>query len=271
MQLPDVQRVSRLIEEAAAAELVPRFRNLATGEVREKSPGEVVTVADEAMERSLERDLLDLLPGSVVLGEESAAADPARLDLLGGTEPVWVIDPLDGTANFAAGIALFGSMVCLVQSAQTVAAWIHLPVEGKTLIAERGSGAWMDGKRLSVAPAVRPYRASISTKFFPSPQKEQIQSALGQFATHESSHCAAVAYWQLVTGELDIALYFRLMPWDHAPGVLIHAEAGGYSARLNGQPYSPLIHSNGLLVAPSEDDWHEAMALLGERSPKTEG
>ncbi|MGE0599057.1 MAG: inositol monophosphatase [Dehalococcoidia bacterium] len=265
MQLPDPQRVSVLIEEAAAAEIVPRFRNLATGDVREKSPGEVVTAADEAMERRLEADLQGLLPGSVVVGEESAAADPRRLELLNDDRPAWVIDPLDGTANFAAGIALFGSMVCLVRAGETLAAWIHLPVEGRTLVAERGSGAWLGRERLHVGTAVPPYHASISTKFFPSPQKERIQSVLGQFACHESSHCAAVAYRQLVTGELDVALYYRLMPWDHAPGVLIHAEAGGYSARLNGEPYSPLIHSEGLLVAPSEEAWQSVMQMIGER------
>ncbi len=162
-------------------------------------------------------------------------------------------------------------MVCLIQDGETLAAWIHLPLEERTLVAQRGKGAWMSGNRLVVAPARPPYRASISTKFFPSPRKERIEAAVGQFATHESSHCAAVAYRQLVTGELDVALYYRLMPWDHAPGVLIHAEAGGYSARLNGAPYSPLVHSEGLLVAPSEADWHATMALLGEQGPKIEG
>ncbi|MGE3073722.1 MAG: inositol monophosphatase [Dehalococcoidia bacterium] len=265
MHLPDPLRVSRLIEDAAAAEIVPRFRHLAAGDVREKSPGEVVTAADEAAESRLEDELLRLLPGSVVVGEESAAANPARLELLRADRPTWVIDPLDGTANFAAGIPLFGSMVCLVQSGETLAAWIHLPVEGRTLVAERGGGAWMDRQRLTVHRATPPYNASISTKFFPSPQKERIESALDQFAVHESSHCAAVAYRQLVTGDLDVALYYRLMPWDHAPGVLIHQEAGGYSARLNGEPYSPLVHSEGLLVAPDQDAWHKVMETIGER------
>jgi fructose-1,6-bisphosphatase/inositol monophosphatase family enzyme len=156
-------------------------------------------------------------------------------------------------------------MVCLVEAAETVAAWIHLPMQTKTLVAERGSGAWVSGERLAVTTAGDSYRGSISTKFFPPPRRERIDAARAKFATHESARCAATTYAQLVTGELDIAMYFRLMPWDHAPGVLIHAEAGGYSARLNGEPYSPLVHSEGLLVAPSREDWVRVMEMVGER------
>lgn len=255
MRLPDPQRVSELIREAAQIEIVPRFRNLAAGDVREKSPGEVVTAADEAMELRLTTGLSALLPGSVVVGEEGAATDSAVLDLLEGDAPAWVIDPLDGTANFAAGLPLFGTMVCLVHNGSTLAAWIQLPLEGTEIVAERGSGSWLNGQRLRIAAPARPLRVSLGTKFFPSPQKEHIEGVRGAFDLRPSSHCAADTYTRLATGSLDAALYFRLLPWDHAPGVLIHAEAGGYSALLDGRPYSPLIHSGGFLAAPDVETW----------------
>lgn len=263
----DTNRVSRLIEEFAAEEIMPRFRNLAVSDVREKSPGELVTAADEAMEDRLEHALRQLLPGSAVVGEESSAADAGRLAFLRAPGPVWLIDPLDGTANFAAGIPLFGVMVCLVRSGETAASWIHLPVAGTTIAAERGGGAWQGGQRLAVSAAHSPYHAVLSSRFFPSPRKERIDASRPQFGVDESPHCAATTYTQLVSGELDVALYYRLMPWDHAPGVLIHTEAGGYSARLNGEPYSPLVHSGGLLVAPSEGDWQRVLELIGEWPP----
>ncbi len=266
----DTDSVSRIIEELAADEIVPRFRNLAASDVREKSPGELVTAADEAMERRLTPALLQLLPGSVVVGEESTAADAGLLTLLHGPDPVWVVDPLDGTTNFATGVPRFGVMVCLVESGQTVAAWIHLPIAGTTIVAERGGGAWQGGQRLAVSTTKAPYRAVLSTRFFPSPRKQRIDASRALFHVGESQHCAAATYTQLVSGDLDVALYYRLMPWDHAPGVLIHAEAGGYSARLNGEPYSPLVHSEGLLLAPSEGDWQRTMELIGER-PATPG
>ena len=62
---------------------------------------------------------------------------------------------------------------------------------------------------------------------------------------------------------LDAALYYRLRPWDHAPGILVHAEAGGYAARLNGDPYAPLVRTGGLLVAPSPEEWSRMAGLFG--------
>src|SRR4030095_3156841 len=108
--LPDADRVTRLIQEAAAAEIMPRFRQLAAGDVREKAPGDLVTVADEAVEARLAPALEALLPGSVVVGEEAAAADPNLLNRLFDDQPVWIIDPVDGTSNFAEGRPAFAVM-----------------------------------------------------------------------------------------------------------------------------------------------------------------
>src|SRR5437879_2711858 len=107
----DLERVTGLIEETAALEILPRFRKLAAGDIREKEPGDLVTVADEAAEARLTPLLTALLPGSLVLGEEAAAADPKLLNRLLGDHPVWVIDPVDGTGNFAAGRPAFAVMV----------------------------------------------------------------------------------------------------------------------------------------------------------------
>lgn len=263
MKIPEIAAVTELIAEAAAIEIMPRFRNLASGDIREKSPGEVVTAADEAMERRLEPALRALLPGSVVLGEESAAADEALMAYLGGDAPVWVVDPLDGTASFAQGKAVFGVMACLVHHGETVAAWIHLPVTGQTAVAERGSGAFLDGQLLQIGEGQQPPRAAISTRFFPPELQAGAAALLQRFDAREPWHCAARTYVDLLTGDLDIAVYYRLMPWDHAPGVFIHAEAGGFSTRLNGEAYSIAVHTGGLMLAPSAAAWLEAAPLLG--------
>src|SRR5215467_2079228 len=97
----DLARVTALIEETAALEILPRFQKLAAGDIREKTPGDFVTVADEAAEAHLTPLLAALLPGSLVLGEEAAAADSLLLDRLLGEPAVWVVDPVDGTGNFA--------------------------------------------------------------------------------------------------------------------------------------------------------------------------
>src|SRR5690242_20515707 len=109
--LPDSDRVARLIAETAAAEIMPRFEKLERHEIQEKRPGDLVTVADLAAERRLSLVLQDLLPGSRIVGEEAVAADPCVLAALAEADPVWLIDPIDGTGNFAAGKPIFAVIV----------------------------------------------------------------------------------------------------------------------------------------------------------------
>src|SRR5438105_14836264 len=149
----DSEKVRRLVVEGAEAEIMPRFEKLEAGDVSEKGPGDFVTVADVASEQRLTPALRELLPGSLVVGEEAVAGDPAVLALLDGDDPVWVVDPIDGTANFATGIPMFAVMVGLVRRGETQAAWIHDPVKRVTATALAGEGAWCEGRRLRVAPA----------------------------------------------------------------------------------------------------------------------
>src|SRR5262245_811852 len=149
MKAIDVNAVAALIAEIAAQEIQPRFRRLAAHEQREKSPGDVVTIADERAEAALTPRLLDLVSGSIVIGEEAAAKDPELVKRLSHDQIAWIVDPVDGTANFAEGKTDFVSMVALVRGDELIASWIHLPTSGKTAIAERGAGARFDGTRMA--------------------------------------------------------------------------------------------------------------------------
>ncbi|MBV8535357.1 MAG: inositol monophosphatase, partial [Alphaproteobacteria bacterium] len=92
--------VALIIRRVAEEQVLTRFRRLADHEIREKAPGNLVTIADTEAELALTSALMALLPGSLVVGEEAVALDPAVLDQLAGDEPVWIIDPVDGTMNF---------------------------------------------------------------------------------------------------------------------------------------------------------------------------
>lgn len=117
----DSLRVAELIRETAAAELLPRFRNLAKSDIRQKRPGDVVTVADEAAEQRLATGLAKILPGVPVVGEEAVEKDPSLLDLIARPgETCWIVDPLDGTANFAAGRDRFAIIICLVHDTMPI-------------------------------------------------------------------------------------------------------------------------------------------------------
>src|SRR5260221_1230211 len=144
--LVDTEKIERLMVEVAAEEVMPCFEKFEAGDVSEKSPGDLVTIADVATERRLTRALLDALPGSRVVGEEAAAADPRILDQLAGDDPVWVVDPIDGTANYAAGIPMFAVMVGLIRRGEAVMGWIHDPVKRETASAAAGEGTWGAGR-----------------------------------------------------------------------------------------------------------------------------
>src|SRR5512138_1658194 len=111
----DSERVAELMRETAAAELLPRFRALAKEDIRLKGPGDYVTVADEASEQRLASGLARILPGVPVVGEEAVEKEPDLVDLIARPgESCWIVDPLDGTANFASGKDRFAIIVCLV-------------------------------------------------------------------------------------------------------------------------------------------------------------
>lgn len=269
----DIESVARILEQTAEDEILPRFRALADEDIREKQGGELVTVADEAAERTLTRRLRDLLPGSHVVGEEAVAGNPAVLEQLAREDWVWVIDPVDGTGNFAAGRPAFATMVGLLHDGQAVAGWIHEPVAGRTAMAERGAGAVLDGRRLRLAPPPRPDPATLSgtlhaSTFAPPEMARRVQRRRHRVQAVKSLRCAGLEYVRLAGGEMQFSLFTKLMPWDHVPGTLIHAEAGGLSRTLDGRPYEARSYqAKGLLIAPDPRTWETLHATLFDDAP----
>lgn len=257
----DIESVTRILEETAAEEILPRFQRLSDEDVRKKQGGELVTVADEAAEVRITDRLSDLLPGSHVVGEEATAADPELLHKLAKPDktPIWIIDPIDGTSNFARGNPTFAVMVALVRDGATVAGWIHNPLAGETTTAEQGAGAWLAGKRQQVAPAASPLemRGTLHAGSFAPPEMARhVQSRRDRVGAIKSLGCAGFEYLRLVGGEMHFSLFTRLMPWDHAPGALIQREAGGVARTLDGAPYEASSYrETGLLMAPDEASW----------------
>lgn len=273
--LPDPDAVTRILEHVAREEILPRFQTLESHEVRQKESGELVTVADEAAERQIGHRLLDLLPGSLLVGEEAVAKDGAIMDALAGQDPVWLIDPIDGTGNFAAGRPVFAVMVALVRAGETLAGWIYDPIEARTAVAQSGAGAWLDGERLRVAPGgpAESLEGTLHSGQFSTPEMTRhIQSRRDRLHTVKSLRCAGHQYLLLASGRTHYSLFTRLMPWDHAPGVLIHREAGGAGRTLDGAAYSAARRGGGgLLLAPDDASWRALHEILFGDSPFAEG
>jgi fructose-1,6-bisphosphatase/inositol monophosphatase family enzyme len=239
--------------------------------VRAKSgPLDLVTDADEAAERLIEAGLSRLFPGCVVVGEEACAADPAVLDRLADADLAFVVDPVDGTANFAAGVPLFGCMAAAVSKGEVVAGWIHDPLGDDTAIALRGEGAWLsDGQgrhmadlRVAAPVPVDRMVAAVSWTYLPEPLRGRVTARLPRLAGTVGYRCAAHEYRLTAGGHAHAQLYNRLMPWDHLPGWLLHREAGGYAARFDGSDYRPTHRDGGLICAPDRDSWEALRAAL---------
>jgi fructose-1,6-bisphosphatase/inositol monophosphatase family enzyme len=270
MTLSDLATLATILRDAARAEILPRFRHLTAGAVRHKTgPLDLVTDADEAAERVIADRLAHHFPNSLIVGEEAASADPSVLGRLAGAELAFVVDPVDGTANFAAGLPLFGVMAAAIQHGEVVAAAIHDPIGDDTALALRGEGAWIespDGRRVDLrvaAPApVGDMAGNVSWRFMPEPQRTIVCGNLPRLGGSWDYRCAAHEYRLAAAGHCHFLVFNRLLPWDHAPGWLLHREAGGFSARFDGSAYSPTITDGGLICAPDQESWEALRETL---------
>jgi fructose-1,6-bisphosphatase/inositol monophosphatase family enzyme len=260
----DSQRVAELMRETAAAELLPRFRNLAEADIRHKRPGDIVTVADVASEQRLASGLAKILPGVPVVGEEAAEADPGLLDLIGRPgESCWIVDPLDGTSNFSKGRDLFAMIVCLVENAQTVAGWILDVPNDRMAVAIRGQGATLDGRVVRFSPATRPPRGYTGWKVRKEFDRQLAPSHRRLLGNLTSLNCAGREYLDILGEEREFTLYRRTKPWDHAAGALMVDEAGGLAQRFDGSLYTPAgSQEGGIVSAVSPEVMTEVRAVF---------
>ncbi|MFN8531935.1 MAG: inositol monophosphatase family protein [Dehalococcoidia bacterium] len=261
-----IEQVEDLMRGTATEAILPYFKQLSEQDVQEKSPGELVTIADQRAERQLTAGLLNLMPNSIVVGEESVAADPSLLQAVVGEPWVWIVDPLDGTANFVAGHGPFAMMVALLRNGKTVAACTLDPLKQVAATAEAGAGAFLNGTRVYTATQVPPLvsmRGAIYTRFLPVDLRTRLEARAGVFAeVLPGTRCCGFEYPAIVLGNQHFVLYWRTLPWDHLPGTFFIQEAGGVVRRLDGSPYIAGEDRVGLLAARNVETWETVHAAL---------
>ncbi|MEO7255431.1 MAG: inositol monophosphatase family protein [Casimicrobium sp.] len=268
--LARLESIAELLQAVADEEIMPRFRHLEATDIRSKiSRIDVVTEADEAAERAISKALQLQFPDARIIGEEAVYLQPALLDALHGQQLTILVDPVDGTRNFAAGLGLFGVMVAFVLRGRVLASVICDPLLRDFAFAARGQGAWLrdssgNVRRLRVATARPAFELEGCGSWLNLSEPERSRTArnLSRFAAHAAYRCAAHEYRLIASGQYDFALYHKLAPWDHAPGVILHEEAGGYCAHLDGAPYDPTRTTGGLLCATDAASWHEVRDIL---------
>lgn len=263
----DRDLVPEIMRDAACRVILPRWRALDEGQVHAKDrPDDLVTVADTEAEELITAALLRLAPGVPVIGEEAVAADPSLLDGLPGLSAYWLVDPIDGTSNFVEGTPDFGVMVAYVEGGEVAASWIWLPVTEVLASAERGAGAWIDGRRVDVSqePQRPPeeLRGWAATKFMPDDVKARLRPEAAPTLTIPPPQSAAIGYIRLLDGTADVSLFWRSYPWDHAPGSLMLEESCGAVRRLDGTAYRPGSTDYGLLSVHDQRTWADLRALV---------
>jgi len=272
----DHDKISQIIREVAADKIVPRFLQLAEHEVRTKSgPNDLVTIADEEAEIELTRIFKDMIPGCQVIGEEAVSSGTISRDVLQTSDDyIWIVDPVDGTGNFARGEPIFGTMVSLLKGGERLASWIFQIPRDRMVAAEKGAGITIDGEKFKYVQKFAddaPFSemsAFVARKFMPKPIKPYVEKHIEELKDATALTCCAWEYVSLLEGERAFSLYTRIEPWDHHAGVLILNEAGFCSRHWDKSVYSGRDLWGGVINAPSERLWERVhKAFVAEIPP----
>ncbi len=239
------------IEAALAAGRIHRQYFRQQPAIQKKGRIDLVTAADVEAERMFRGLVADRLPGHVVVGEEAgtgaAPAAPYR----------WIIDPFDGTTNFAHGLALFCVSIALQIDGQLALGVVYDPMGEEMFVAERGGGARLNGAPIGVSACGALVDALLVTGF-PYTIREDRRQQVAVFASFlEEAQAvrrlgsAALDLCYVAAGRFDGYWEERVHPWDTAAGALIVQEAGGRVTGLTGQPFDPfngqVVATNGLI------------------------
>lgn len=279
------------VRESARGELLPRFRRLREGEVGSKSgPYDLVTTADRACEARLSECVGAILPHAAIMGEEAVADDPERYGLIDQREWCVVIDPLDGTWNYANGLPLFGTILAVTHQGETVFGLLYDPLMDDWVFACRGMGTWFGGagrelQRLRCAsggpsgpaslggPVLHEQASDNATSgsaggmgrmgYLPlylleEGERRNLAELFLRLGRVGSLRCSMYEYRMVASGAAAWMAGPCYQPWDHAAGVLCVEEAGGTARRLDGSRYTPSC-CDGTLVTATDRETLEAV------------
>ena len=263
MSIDDDLIFAHRLADAAGEAIRPFFRRKI--EVIDKGAGianfDPVTQADKGAEAAIRALLKAERPDDGILGEEFG-------EERGSSGRVWVIDPVDGTANFAEGREEFCVMLALLERDQVLGGWIYDPVTDRTSYAVRGAGAWSGGQRLAPPKTPNEHRGILAVGYKGDRQMAQrVQQRRARVHQVKSIRCAGLEYLRLARGEVDFLLFGGAMPWDHAPGAAIIQELGGYISYVDGKGFRPsgALQAGGILAARDRATWDEIHhRLLGD-------
>jgi fructose-1,6-bisphosphatase/inositol monophosphatase family enzyme len=265
-----IPQIVSAVRRAAEVCILPRFRNLAEGEIGTKSgPADLVTLADTEAEAQIAADLAVAWPEARVLGEEGVAADKALRAEMGTAEWAVIVDPVDGTWNFAKGLSVFGMIVAVLHRGVPVWAMLYDPVMDDWIAAGDGHAEMVSARGLRVlrtSAETRPGRMNgyVTLGLFPKAVQARMVAQFPEFARVTSLRCACHEYRMLVQGHVEFCLSGPVPhPWDHAAGVLAVERAGGVARFLDGGRYHADRMRGVILAAGSQEVWDDMAERFG--------
>lgn len=245
----------RVLNEAldAGGQVLKRYYGCVDSYDTKSSERDLVTVADRSSEQAIRRVIRAYYPDHEILGEEQG------LDTAGQAEFRWIIDPLDGTTNFAHGVPIFAVSIAMEHRGEIVVGGVYNPVTDEKFLAERGSGAQLNGDSIRVSH-VSNLSQSLLVTGFPHSSREVLELCLRELSfflgkVHGVLRLGAAALDMcfVACGRLEVFWQRNLNPWDTAAGSLIATEAGGMVTDFHGHKFSPygkeLVCSNGSVHA----------------------
>lgn len=263
------EAIIEAVRRVSQTEILPRFRALDASEIGEKSGIEdLVTVADRASEAAIAEALAEILPTARIVGEEAVAADRSLLNTLGLPGYSVIVDPIDGTWNYANGLGVFGVIVAVLADGETVFGLLYDPLGDDWILTRRGGGTEFvrPGQppvplRVGAETGHRSASGYVGAYLYPEQERVPLMASLAAFRRTMSLRCSCHEYRMQAQGRADFALGGMLNPWDHAAGVLALTEAGGVARLLDGTPYRPTMTKGRLLTACTEALWDDLATL----------
>ncbi len=228
----DLEKLKDIIVSAAREELLPRFTRV---ERQHKVDGSILTEADLAAQQTIAEQLQQHWPDTVFLGEEMTTEQQA--EMLKSNQPIWCLDPLDGTSNFAAGIPYFCVSLALIQNGQVSLGIVYDPIRDEYFAAGQEQGATVNGEPLATVDTrltLKQTSAIIDFKRLTPVLATRIVSEI-PYASQRSFGSVALDWCWLAMGRGHVYLHGRSNIWDYAAGNFIFEKAGGYSCTLEGE------------------------------------
>ena len=228
-----IDKLQTVIAELAEKELMLRFNNVGHSI---KSDGSLLTEADTAMQQAIEEFVLDEWPQYGLLGEEMSADQQQRL-LDENQSGLWVLDPLDGTRNFASGVPIFSISIALLVQNEVVLGLIYDPVRKECFSAIKGEGAWLNGKPLKTAnmpDGIDQCIAQVDLKRLPEKLAIHLAST-HPYASQRNFGSGALDWCWIAAGRAQLYVHGGQKLWDYVAGQLILTEAGGCVATLDNE------------------------------------